>query len=62
MFEAGFLAGNAVYASVAHTPEVLEPYFDVFGQVLSEIAQKSDQALRAELPQGPTVRPFGRLA
>jgi glutamate-1-semialdehyde 2,1-aminomutase len=62
MLQHGFLAGNAEYSSIAHTPEVQLSYLEALGPTLEAVAQNSDEALRRRLPRGPAVPPFGRLA
>jgi glutamate-1-semialdehyde 2,1-aminomutase len=39
MLDRGFLAGTSVYASLAHTPEVLERYFDALDPVFALVAE-----------------------
>ena len=62
MLAEGFLAGTAVYASLAHSPRVLERYGEALERVLDEIRRDppTEQA-RSEAPS-PSHRGFGRLA
>ncbi|MGA1038616.1 MAG: aminotransferase class III-fold pyridoxal phosphate-dependent enzyme, partial [Ilumatobacteraceae bacterium] len=62
MLAEGFLAGTAVYASTAHTPEILERYGEALGRVLGVIQVDppvDDPQMRAS---SATHRGFGRLA
>jgi glutamate-1-semialdehyde 2,1-aminomutase len=62
MLAEGFLAGTAVYASTAHTPEILERYGQALGRVLGVIQVDppvDDPQMRAS---SATHRGFGRLA
>jgi len=61
MLEQGYLAGVNLYASIAHTPEVLEDYFTALTPVFSRLAQFDADALAAALPQGPAQSGFQRL-
>ena len=61
MLAKGYLASNSTYASVAHTDDVLDGYFDALGPVFAEIASMSDDDLRAALPQGTAHAGFARL-
>ena len=42
MLKCGFLAGNSVYASVAHTPEVIDRYFEALNRSFSLISRCED--------------------
>ena len=63
MLKRGFIAGNALYASIAHTDEILESYqsniLQVFGQISS--CASSDELLK-RLANGPAQSGFQRLA
>ena len=61
LLEQGFLAANAIYASIAHTSDVLDPYFEALAGALKTIAQRTDHELVASLPNGPSRTGFGRL-
>ncbi len=58
----GYLGANALYSSIAHDGAVLGPYLEVVGEVLAEVAERSDEELHALLPSGPSWTGFGRLA
>ncbi len=61
MMREGFLAGPNFYASTAHTPEILDSYFEKLSPVLCHIAERSDDDLEKELTNGPAWLGFGRL-
>ena len=58
----GFLATTALYASIAHEPSRLEPYYEALDRVFATISARSDDELAAQLPDGPSWTGFGRLA
>lgn len=61
MLDRAYLSGPAVYASIAHTQEVLEAYRVVLGDVLRQMAM--DPSLTDEASTGaPGAGAFGRLA
>ena len=62
LLERGYLGANALYASIVHDDAVLGPYFEALGEILAEVAQRSDEELRMLLPNGPSWTGFGRLA
>lgn len=39
MLKRGYLAGSSVYSSIAHTPEVIEGYFNALSEVFSDIGK-----------------------
>jgi glutamate-1-semialdehyde 2,1-aminomutase len=57
----GYLAANAIYASIAHTDDVLDPYLEVLSGVMATVAARSDEELVASLPDGASRTGFGRL-
>ena len=57
----GFLGGPLFYASIAHTPELIDRYADTLGTVLQEIADTDDAGLRERLPAGTAQGGFARL-
>ncbi len=57
----GYLGANAIYSSIAHEDAVLDAYFEVFGEILIEVAERSDEELGEVLPHGPSWTGFGRL-
>ena len=61
MLENNYLAGVNLYASVAHTPEILDDYFAALAPVFTELAGFDDAALAAALPEGPAQSGFQRL-
>jgi len=61
MLDRGYLAGPNLYASLAHTPDVLEEYFAAMETVFAQIAANSDDELRALLPEGLAQSGFRRL-
>jgi len=61
MLDQGYLAGPNLYASIAHTPEILEGYFTAITPVFEEIARHDDDELRALLPDGLAQTGFRRL-
>ena len=61
MLDQGYLAGPNLYASIAHTPVILDGYFTALTPVFEEIAQCEDQELLARLPDGLAQSGFKRL-
>ncbi len=62
MLVKGYLAGNCVYASVAHTPEILDGYFDALTPVFDLIRQCEDGRDVFKLLKGPVCHAgFKRL-
>jgi glutamate-1-semialdehyde 2,1-aminomutase len=61
MLGKGFLAGPNLYASIAHTPAILDEYFAALGSVFEEIAANDDDELREQLPDGLAQSGFRRL-
>ena len=61
MLDSNYLAGVNLYASLAHTPEILDEYFETLTPVFTELATKDDASLTAALPQGPAQSGFRRL-
>ena len=59
--DSGILGGPYFYASIAHTPDVLNRYFDALDTIFGEIAQTDDDAIRAQLPSGTAHGGFARL-
>jgi glutamate-1-semialdehyde 2,1-aminomutase len=50
-----------LYASIAHTPEILDGYLDALAPVFATLAQMDNAALTAALPAGPAHAGFRRL-
>ena len=61
MLDRGYLAGPNLYASLAHTPTILDEYFQAMELVFAEIAENDDDELRALLPDGLAQSGFRRL-
>lgn len=61
MLDKGYLASNSLYASIAHTDQILDSYFTALEPVLTDISGKSDEELEATLPAGPAHGGFRRL-
>lgn len=61
MLEKGYLAGVNLYASIAHTPQILDDYFAAITPVFTELASMDDQELSSALPHGPAQSGFRRL-
>jgi glutamate-1-semialdehyde 2,1-aminomutase len=62
MLSEGFLAGPAVYSSIAHTPEVLGRYRDSLSKVVGDITANTDLVERLSSETSPNFQGFGRLA
>ena len=56
------LAGPALYASIAHTPTVLERYLEELAVVFADLARMDDGGLRQVVGPEPAWTGFGRLA
>ncbi len=54
MLKEGFLAGTGLYASLAHTDEIIDKYFDavdrVFGKIAALLAKGKDITSQLEGP------------
>jgi glutamate-1-semialdehyde aminotransferase len=61
MLDHGYLASNSMYTSIAHTPEVLDQYFEALGTVFAQITRSSDPNLGELLPRGSAQAGFKRL-
>lgn len=63
MLKRGFIAGTALYSSIAHTDDILDRYFEELDQVIASIARAgSDTELARALPDGTCQSGFQRLA
>jgi replicative DNA helicase len=63
MLKRGFIAGNALYASIEHTDEVLEQYQSNMLQVFRQISECANtNELLKRLDSGPAQSGFQRLA
>jgi glutamate-1-semialdehyde 2,1-aminomutase len=61
MLTMGYLAGPNLYASIVHTPEILDAYIDALTPVFAKLVTLDDAALQAALPDGPAQTGFTRL-
>ncbi|MFM8895795.1 MAG: aminotransferase class III-fold pyridoxal phosphate-dependent enzyme, partial [Actinomycetales bacterium] len=61
MLEQGYLAGNSMYASIAHTDDILDDYFTALAPVFAELAGMDEAELTRHLPQGTAHGGFARL-
>lgn len=62
MLATGFLATTTVYASVSHTPELVERYFDSLDRVFAKIRKCEDGLDVSTLLKGPVAHSgFKRL-
>jgi len=61
MLDEGYLAGVNLYASLAHTPEILEDYFAALAPLFEQLAALDDASLLEQLPEGPAQTGFRRL-
>jgi glutamate-1-semialdehyde 2,1-aminomutase len=61
MLDQGYLASNSMYASIAHTPEILDAYYERLGVVFGEIASLGNEGISEKLPHGTAQAGFKRL-
>jgi len=61
MLERGYLAGTNLYASIAHTPEILSDYCDALTPVFAELGTLTAETLSDRLPLGTAQSGFQRL-
>jgi len=61
MLDFGYLASNSLYASIVHTDEVLDAYYNCLSIVFAELAAMDDTQLAAALPFGTAQSGFRRL-
>jgi len=61
MLDQGYLAGVNLYASLAHTPQILSEYFDAITPIFASLAHMNNDDLRGHLPAGPAQSGFTRL-
>ena len=61
MLDSGYLAGVNLYASLAHTPQILDDYFAALAPVFTELASFDEKSLEKALPDGPAQSGFQRL-
>ena len=61
MLSHGYLAGVNLYASLAHTPKILDKYFDTLAPLFESLANMSNDDLNEHLPDGSAQSGFQRL-
>ncbi len=61
MLDQGYLSGNSLYVSIAHTDEILADYYEALAIVFAELAQMDDSQLANALPDGTAQAGFRRL-
>ena len=61
LLDAGFLGGPVFYASIAHTPSLIDRYIEALAPIYAEVAELEDEGLAARLPDGPAQSGFARL-
>ena len=61
MLQAGYLAGVALYASLAHTPPILDDYCAALEPILADLTGMDNADLIAQLPDGLAQEGFHRL-
>ena len=61
MLDQGYLAGNSLYVSLAHTDAILDQYYEALAIVFAELAQMDDTQLASALPNGTAQAGFKRL-
>lgn len=61
MLDKGYLAGTNLYASLAHTPEILDDYINALEPVFIQLGELTDEELVEELPNGTAQSGFKRL-
>lgn len=61
MLDQGYLSGNSLYVSIAHTDSILEQYYQALAVVFAELAAMDDTQLTAALPHGTAQAGFKRL-
>ena len=63
MLKKGYLAGNSVYVTLAHTPELIDAYFDALAPVWQQIAECETKGTDpTSLLEGPVAHSgFSRL-
>ena len=61
LLDLGFLGAPAFYASIAHTPDLMERYLEAMDVVFGELASMDDPEVAARLPMGTAHGGFARL-
>lgn len=62
MLDRGFLAGPAVYSSIAHSPDVLDRYQTALAEAVGMLVADQEGLLSRDTDTGVGGRGFGRLA
>jgi len=61
MLDQGYLSGNSLYVSIAHTDAILDQYYEALAIVFAELSQMDDVQLMSALPNGTAQAGFRRL-
>ena len=61
MLREGYLSGVNLYASLAHTPEILGNYFESLALIFEDLTSMDSLGLAKSLPSGPAQSGFSRL-
>ena len=61
MLREGYLSGVNLYASLAHTPEILDNYFESLSPIFKSLGSMDNLGLAKSLPSGPAQSGFIRL-
>ena len=61
MLDQGYLAGVNLYASLAHTQQILSEYFDAITPIFASLAHMDNDDLQGHLLAGPAQSGFTRL-
>ncbi|MBR0291295.1 MAG: aminotransferase class III, partial [Bacteroidales bacterium] len=62
MLAKGFLAGNSMYTCLAHTPEIIDAYFDALDPIFARIREFEDGRDISKELKGPVCHSgFARL-
>jgi len=61
MLDQGYLAGVNLYASLAHTQQILSEYFDAITPIFASLAHMDNDDLQGHLPAGSAQSGFTRL-
>ena len=61
MLNKGYLAGVNLYASTAHTADILDDYHDAINTIFGELRQSSDHEVERRFPHGLAQSGFRRI-
>ena len=62
MLNKGYLAGNCIYVSTKHTPEIIDGYFDVLNEVFKTLSNcQNDEEILNLIKGGVCETNFKRL-